>query len=148
MGACHWLYIVTRWALYACALHLPRRAFTPWGSVNKWHTPIVYCIGIIIGSGKGLSLGKRQAISWTNVDILPIEIPGTSISEISVKIQLAFKKTYFKMSATLSQWRHNDSVSNYRHLVCLLNHLFRRRSRKTSKLLVTVLDGNTLTKGQ
>ena len=36
-------------------------------------------------------------------------------------------------------WRHNghDGVSNHRRLDCLLNRLFRRRSKKTSKLRVT-----------
>ena len=42
-------------------------------------------------------------------------------------------------------WRHNerDGVSNHRCLDCLLNRLFRRRSKKTSKLCVTGLcEGN------
>ena len=39
------------------------------------------------------------------------------------------------------QWHHNncDGISNQRHLNCLLNHLFRCRSKKTSKLCVTGL---------
>ena len=39
------------------------------------------------------------------------------------------------------QWRHNghDSVSNHLPYDCLLNRLFRRRSKKTSKLRVTGL---------
>ena len=39
------------------------------------------------------------------------------------------------------QWRHNghDSVSNHRPHDCLFNRLFRRRSKKTSKLRVTGL---------
>ena len=39
------------------------------------------------------------------------------------------------------QWRHNgpDSVSNHQPHHCLLNRLFRRRSKKTSKLCVTGL---------
>ena len=39
------------------------------------------------------------------------------------------------------QWRHNgrDSVSNHQPHDCLPNRLFRRRSKKTSKLLVTGL---------
>ena len=39
------------------------------------------------------------------------------------------------------QWRHNghDSVSDHQPHVCLLNRLFRRRSKKTSKLRVTGL---------
>ena len=37
------------------------------------------------------------------------------------------------------RWRHNggDSVSNHQPRYCLLNRLFRRRSKKTSKLCVT-----------
>ena len=45
-----------------------------------------------------------------------------------------------------SQWRHNerDSVSNHQHCDCLLNRLFRRGSKKTSKLRVTGLfEGNS-----
>ena len=39
------------------------------------------------------------------------------------------------------RWRHNgrDSVSNHQNHHCLLNRLFRRRSKKTSKLRVTGL---------
>ena len=39
------------------------------------------------------------------------------------------------------QWRHNgrDSVSNHQPRECLLNRLIRCRSKKTSKLRVTVL---------
>ena len=40
---------------------------------------------------------------------------------------------------TTLQWRHNERVSNHRQFDCLLYHLFRRRSRKTSKLRVTGL---------
>ena len=48
------------------------------------------------------------------------------------------------------QWRHNgrDGVSNQRRLDCLLNRLFRRRSKKTSKFCVTGLyEGNPLVSG-
>ena len=46
----------------------------------------------------------------------------------------------------LLQWRHNgrDGFSNHQHQDCLLNRLFRRRSKKTSKLRVTGLcEGNS-----
>ena len=45
------------------------------------------------------------------------------------------------------QWRHygHDSVSNHQPHDCLLNHLFRRRSKKTSKLRVTGLCAGTST---
>ena len=49
------------------------------------------------------------------------------------------------------RWRHNgsDSVSNHQPHHCLLNRLFRRRSKKTSKLLVTGLcAGNSPATGE
>ena len=49
------------------------------------------------------------------------------------------------------QWRHNgrDGVSNHRRLDCLLNRLFRRRSKKTSKHRVTGLcEGNSRVTGE
>ena len=48
-------------------------------------------------------------------------------------------------------WRHNqrNSVSNHRRLDCLLNILFRRRSKKTSKLSVTgICEGNSPVTGE
>ena len=48
-------------------------------------------------------------------------------------------------------WLHNehDGVSNHRHLDCLLNRLFRRRSKKTSKPRVTGLcEGNSPVVGE
>ena len=50
-----------------------------------------------------------------------------------------------------SQWRHNghDGVSNHQPHDCLLNHLFRRRSKKTSKFRVTGLcEGNSPVTGE
>ena len=49
-------------------------------------------------------------------------------------------------NSTTLQWRHNghDSVSNHQPHDCLLNRLFRRSSKKTSKLRVTGLcEGNS-----
>ena len=41
----------------------------------------------------------------------------------------------------LLEWRHNgrDGIWNHQYHQCLLNYLFRRRSKKTSKLRVTGL---------
>ena len=49
------------------------------------------------------------------------------------------------------QWRHNerDGVLNHQPHECLFNHLFRRRSKKTSKLRVTGLcEGNSPVTGE
>ena len=56
----------------------------------------------------------------------------------------------FKTAHTL-QWRHNglDGVSNHQPYDCLLNRLFRRRSKKTSKLRVIGLcEGNSPVTGE
>ena len=47
----------------------------------------------------------------------------------------------YKRSTTALQWRHNgrDGVSNHQPHECLLNGLFRRRSKKTPKLRITGL---------
>ena len=50
------------------------------------------------------------------------------------------------MVIVISKWRHNESdgVSNHQPHDCLLNCLFTRRSKKTSKLCVTGLcEGNS-----
>ena len=49
------------------------------------------------------------------------------------------------------QWRHNkrDGVSNHQPHDCLLNRLFRRRSKNTSKLRVTgICEGNSPVTGE
>ena len=50
-------------------------------------------------------------------------------------------RTSQKLSIRSLQWRHNDQdgVSNQQPHGCLLNRLYRRRSKKTSKLRVTGL---------
>ena len=66
----------------------------------------------------------------------------------------AFENIVCKMAPTLSQplhWRHNerDGVSNRQPHDCLFNCLFRRRSKKTSKLRVTGLcKGNSPVTGE
>ena len=49
--------------------------------------------------------------------------------------------TYLLWRFSTFRWRHNgcDSVSNHQPHHCLLNRLFRRRSKKTPKLRVTGL---------
>ena len=59
---------------------------------------------------------------------------------------------YSYQNTTLAlQWRHNerDGVLNHQPHDCLLSHLFRRRSKKTSKLHVTGLcAGNSPVSGE
>ena len=125
-----------------------------WGRV----THIGFSNYASIGSDNGLSPG-------TNVGILSIGPLGTNFSEILIEIHIfSFTTMQLKMSSEngghfvfTNVWRrlkrgwdmeglfyitvHNgrDSVSNHQSHNCLLNRLFRRRSKKTSKLRVTGL---------
>ena len=57
----------------------------------------------------------------------------------------------FAAYITTLQWRHNerDGVSNHQPHYCILNRLFRRKSKKTSKLRVTGLcAGNSPVTGE
>ena len=73
---------------------------THWGRVTH------ICVGnlTIIGSDNGLSPGRRQTITWTNVGILLIGPLGTNFSEMLIEIHtFSFKKIYSKMSS--GKWR-------------------------------------------
>ena len=69
-----------------------------------WVTHI--CIGklITIGSDNGLSPGRRQAIIWTNDEVLLIRPLGTRFNEILIRNQtFSFMKMHLKMSSV--KWR-------------------------------------------
>ena len=73
---------------------------THWGRVTH------ICAGNLtnIGSDNGLSPGRRQAITWTNVGMMFIVPLGTHFSEMLVEIQtFSFKKIHLKMSS--GKWR-------------------------------------------
>ena len=134
--------------------------FTHWGRLTH------ICVGnlAIIGSDNGFSPYRRHAIICTNDGILLIGPLGTNFSGILIEIHIfLFRKlssekwrsfclglnvlSCGKSIASTSnhsmslQWRHNgrDSVSNHQPHGCLLGRLFRRRSKKTSKLRATGL---------
>ena len=73
---------------------------THWGRVTH------ICVGnlTIIGSGNGLSPGRRQAITWINAGLLLIGPLRTNFNEILFGIQtFSFKKMHLKMSS--GKWR-------------------------------------------
>ena len=74
--------------------------------LTQWGRATHICVGnlTIIGSYNGLSPGRRQAITWTNVGILLIGPLGTNFSEMLIEIHtFSFKKIYLKMSS--GKWR-------------------------------------------
>ena len=79
---------------------VPKAKLTHWGRVTH------ICIGklTIIGSVNGLSPGRRQAIIWTNAEILLIWPLGTNFSEILIEIRIfSFKKMCLNVSS--AKWR-------------------------------------------
>ena len=73
---------------------------THWGRVTH------ICVNklTIIGSGNGLSPGRRQAIIWTNAGILLIGPLVTNFSEILIEMKtFSFKKMHSKISS--GKWR-------------------------------------------
>ena len=88
------------WRQGNTALAMCQPYLTHWGRVTH------ICVGklTIIGSDNGLSPGRRQAIIWTNTEILLIGPLGTNFSEILMVIQTFwFKKMHLKMSS--AKWR-------------------------------------------
>ena len=76
---------------------------------------------VIIGSGNGLSSGRRQAIIWTNAGILLIGPVGTN-REILFEIHtFSFKKMHFtKVIAIFSQPQCIKGAVSYRFSLVLL----------------------------
>ena len=69
-------------------------------------------------------------------------VPDDNCCVLSTYWRLNKMATILQMTFYITlQWRHNDhdGVSNHQPHGCLLNRLFKRRSKKTSKLRVTGL---------
>ena len=74
--------------------------------LTHWGRVMHICIGklIIIGSDNGLAPSRRQAIIWTNDEILLITPLGTNFSGILIGNQTSsFMKMHLKMSS--AKWR-------------------------------------------
>ena len=75
-------------------------------TLTYWGRVMHICVSklTIIGSDKGLSPGRRQAIIWTNAGILLIGPLRTNFSEMLIEIHtFSFKKMHLKMSS--GKWR-------------------------------------------
>ena len=123
----------------------------------------VYCEHNITFASRYYSLIERERRIGRAIVVAPSSFFSLTQRWSSLQIQLDIKKQllsafvirrstwskfllYFEIPFMVHwfhslQWRHNghDGVSNQRPVDCLLNRLFRRRSKKTSKLRVTGL---------
>ena len=110
--------------LWVNILSYDDRHLTHWGRVTH------ICVNKLtsIGSGNGLSPGRRQAIIWTNSGILLIRTLGTIFSEILIEIYMfPFTKMHLKMSS--GKWQPfclglNVLTSFYVMNICCLASTF------------------------
>ena len=97
----------------------------------------------VIGGTTGCRTGARRCQQWRQSWHQNFRFSGIQ-HRIDINPLSIIRVTSYDHHGAL-QWRHNehDGVSNHRRLDCLLNRLFRRRSKKASKLSVTGLcEGN------
>ena len=117
-----------------------------WNSANYWYDTNVWKVKII----------SKNLIACCNKFLFPTEnnayygdvIMGAIASQIT---SLAYTACVSNNASLTLQWRHNElhGVPNHQPHDCLLNRLFRRRSKKTPKLHVTGLcAGNSPGRGE
>ena len=118
---------------------------------NSWRFVGIHSVG-------GLYIVRPKATTWNNNDKIRMCIARLKLTDQSAKtvrkrhhiIKEHWKSVVVRQHCSVNyvenncalQWRHNerdDVFSNHRHLGCLLRRLFRRRSKKISKLCVTGL---------
>ena len=84
------------------------------GNLTVTGSLLKYCC-----SDNGLAPGQRQAIIWSNAEILLTEPLGTNFSEILIEIYtFSFKKVHLKWSSV--KWRHFVSASMVKNGTCRL----------------------------
>ena len=91
----HWFtFIVFTVKLYVILYYITF-CLTHWGRVAHMYVSKV----TNIGSDKGMSPGRREAIIWTNAGIFLIRTSGTNFSKILSKMYaFSFKKMYLQMA--------------------------------------------------
>ena len=83
---------------YASHLAHSNELFFRMSVLTHWGRVTHICVGnlTITGSDNGLSPGRRQAITWTNVGILLIGPIGTNFSEMLIEIHFHSTQSIWK----------------------------------------------------
>ena len=116
------------------ALMKPKTFYSLWNVFDVIMPRCMYLRGKFQAMIRAILLWHHELSWWM--------ICSSDISETpSVAIDLATHTSRVSTHRFSLQWRHNgrDSASNHQPHDCLLNRLFRPRSKKTSKLRVTGL---------
>ena len=100
--------------------------------------PGAYKAGVATRKSLGILYCCRELLYFL---VVPVTVYFPSIDSYSTIIQYSTRNLYMVHVLLSLQWRYNDhdGVSNHKPHGCLLNHLFGRRLKKTSKLRVTGL---------
>ena len=101
------------------------------------------CKILLVSYGVWYNTEFTNICQWTSIseNVFPCNLTSTRCNfKWGPRATRINPRLYDYQSGTL-QWRHNErnGVSNHQHHDCLLHRLFRRKSKKTSKLRVTGL---------
>ena len=124
------------WLTYRC---LSYPTFCTADTLTHWGRVTHICVSelTVIGSDNGLSPCRRQAIIWTNAEILLIWTLGTNFSEILGEINsFSLSKMHFKMSS--AKWRLFGLGLN--ELMCTSDLLTKLQFGEHGSLLLTWLN--------
>ena len=104
-------------------------SFVVVSSVFYWHDACTFALTIAL-----LAMGQLY-------NDLPASVKWPKMSQYQTTTKHDKTESCPRFWGFILQWHHSeyDGVLNHRRLDCLLNCLFRRRSKKTSKLRVTGL---------
>ena len=107
----------------------------------SWPDSIEYCINVYDVMTWHELCYLRYSVSFWNVLLMRFNKLRQQKWSFTILFVSSFHSTHKVAINITLRWRHNgsDSVSNHQPHDCLLNCLFRRRSKKTSKLRVTGL---------
>ena len=96
----NFFFLCTRFSPFSDRTSRNSLHLTHWGRVTH------ICVSKLthIASDNGLSPGRRQAIIWTNAEILLIGTLGTNFSEILIEI-LTFSFTKMRLKVSSAKWR-------------------------------------------
>ena len=113
-----------------------------WGvRISQWHSFSYLNDNAYLKRAPWSTVAKSSTDRRVIVPALPLR---NIYDTTALRVILGDNKTFFDLYAVCYLallWRHNDhdGVSNHQPRCCLLNRLFRRRWKKTSKLRVTGL---------
>ena len=156
----HWLGAFTKWSLYNVSIiellgylfvlwtmpvdnrrHNIHVTYNTWKANDKLKTWFDIYMNIHIHMYVYVSFTRHPIMSnWASLVSIFIKM-GYQIRQVEAKCIYVLIDWPSLLQVISLQWRHNvrDGVSNHQPHDCLLNRLFRRRSKKTSKLRVTGL---------